>query len=514
MSSRVIHAKTIVNVQDAKISLPLKKRAALEDLSNVSKGTNNTSVANGKYQGKQPLNSKSNKIEVMNDKQKPITAATRRTALSSKVQDPSTNNHSNNNTKQSTRLKQSSRFQVHTSNSSDTHSDSSNSNNNNTLHETEKSSQKSISIRTDTTRTIADPVIGQKPSTNVINLKRRATDDDSLMEESSSTTTQQHPKRPISISYINENALLPEHQANINNNLHAPKRQKTIQPWDDLDAGDFDDPTMVSEYAPEIFQYLYELELKYMPDHTYMSIQPELEWSTREVLMDWIIDTHAKLRLLPETLFLACNIIDRFMSVRSVTVNKIQLVGITSLLIAAKYEEVFPPAAKYFSYLTSGNFDEEDILDAERFILQVLEYELSYPNPLNYLRRISKADDYDVRTRSFGKYLLEVGIMEHRLLKFPPSHVAAAAMYLSRRVVGKEEWDANLEHYSGDLPESSLMEIVQIMLQYLVQNTVTHDALFKKYASKRYFKASIAFRQWAKDHISHFVNEKSNDSHE
>lgn len=498
LNSRVIHSKTIGNVQDAKGALPLKKRAALEDLSNVSKGANNTSVVNGKYQGKQLLNSKSTNIEVMADKQKSA-PTNRRTALSSKIQDPSTNNH--NNSKQNTRLKQSSRFQVHTSNGSDIHSDS-----NNTSHETEKPSHKSLSI--------VDPIISQKPSSsNAINLKRRATDDDSLMEESSSTTAQQ-PKRSVTISYINENAILPEHQANINNNLHAPKRQKTVQPWDDLDAGDFDDPTMVSEYAAEIFQYLYELELKYMPDHTYMSIQPELEWSTREVLMDWIIDTHAKLRLLPETLFLACNIIDRFMSVRSVTVNKIQLVGITSLLIAAKYEEVFPPAAKYFSYLTSGNFDEEDILDAERFILQVLEYELSYPNPLNYLRRISKADDYDVRTRSFGKYLLEVGIMEHRLLKFPPSHVAAAAMYLSRRVVGKDEWDANLEHYSGDLPESSLMEIVQIMVQYLVQNTVTHDALFKKYASKRYFKASIAFRQWAKEHISHFVNDESNDDHE
>lgn len=54
--------------------------------------------------------------------------------------------------------------------------------------------------------------------------------------------------------------------------------------------------------------------------------------------------------------------------------------------------------------LTGGNFKEHDILSAEKFILQILGFELSYPNPLNFLRRISKADGYDVRNRSYGKY--------------------------------------------------------------------------------------------------------------
>lgn len=119
------------------------------------------------------------------------------------------------------------------------------------------------------------------------------------------------------------------------------KRQRT-QPWDDLDAEDFDDPLMVSEYAPEIFEYLYELEQKYMPNPNYMGHQTSINWSTRDVLMDWVVEIHWKLRLLPETLFLAGNIIDRFMTQRVVTLDKIQLVGTSALLIAAKYEEVFP----------------------------------------------------------------------------------------------------------------------------------------------------------------------------
>lgn len=279
------------------------------------------------------------------------------------------------------------------------------------------------------------------------------------------------------------------------------KRQRT-QPWDDLDAEDFDDPLMVSEYAPEIFEYLYELEQKYMPNPNYMGHQTSINWSTRDVLMDWVVEIHWKLRLLPETLFLAGNIIDRFMTQRVVTLDKIQLVGTSALLIAAKYEEVFPPATKYFSMLTGGNFKEHDILSAEKFILQILGFELSYPNPLNFLRRISKADGYDVRNRSYGKYFLEIGCFEHTLLKYRPSHLAAASMYLSRMISGSlPVWNANLDHYAGDVDEKTLRPIISQLIKYLAAPKIPHETLFKKYASRKFFKASLVARKWAKDNI-------------
>lgn len=36
-----------------------------------------------------------------------------------------------------------------------------------------------------------------------------------------------------------------------------------VQDWDDLDAEDADDPAMVAEYAEDIYQYLYSLEVKW-----------------------------------------------------------------------------------------------------------------------------------------------------------------------------------------------------------------------------------------------------------
>jgi len=69
---------------------------------------------------------------------------------------------------------------------------------------------------------------------------------------------------------------------------------------------------MVSEYVEEIFEYLRVLEVESLPNPQYMENQKELQWKMRSILVDWIIEVHLKFRLLPETLFLAVNIIDRY----------------------------------------------------------------------------------------------------------------------------------------------------------------------------------------------------------
>jgi G2/mitotic-specific cyclin 2 len=207
-----------------------------------------------------------------------------------------------------------------------------------------------------------------------------------------------------------------------------------------LDLEDLDDPLMVAEYVTEIFDYLRELELTTMANAKYMESQDQLEWSMRGILVDWLIEVHAKFGLLPETLYLAVNIIDRFLSCKVVQLDRLQLVGVTAMFIAAKYEEVFSPHVTGFRHVSDDGFSEDEILSAERFILTALNYDLSYPNPMNFLRRISKADQYDVQVRTLGKYLLEISCLDHRFIGHPPSRIAAASMYFARMILDRGEW--------------------------------------------------------------------------
>ena len=177
-----------------------------------------------------------------------------------------------------------------------------------------------------------------------------------------------------------------------------------------------------------------------MPNPNYMENQKELQWKMRGILVDWIIEVHSKFRLLPETLYLGINIIDRFLSQRVVSLIKLQLVGITALFIASKYEEVISPSLSSFLYMAEESYTEEEIIKAERYVLQVLDFNLQYPTPMSFLRRSSKADSYDIQTRTVAKYLMEITLLDFKCLEFPASCVAAAGHYLARHMLNREEW--------------------------------------------------------------------------
>ncbi|KAG9035558.1 G2/mitotic-specific cyclin [Tulasnella sp. JGI-2019a] len=267
--------------------------------------------------------------------------------------------------------------------------------------------------------------------------------------------------------------------------------------WDDLDKEDASDPLMVSEYVGEIFQYLLKLELDTMPNPKYMDTQAELAWRMRGILTDWLIQIHGRFRLLPETLFLTINIIDRFLSSRVVSLVKLQLVGVTALFIAAKYEEIMAPSVANFLASADGNYNEKDILEAEKYILRTLDWNMSYPNPIHYLRRASKADGYDLAVRTVAKYFIEISCLEHRLLDSTPSQIAAAGIWLARLVLDKEEWTPNLTHYSG-YTEKAIIPVARHMLNYVLKPT-RHDNFFKKYAARKFMKASPFVYSWARD---------------
>jgi G2/mitotic-specific cyclin 1/2 len=153
-------------------------------------------------------------------------------------------------------------------------------------------------------------------------------------------------------------------------------------------------------------------QLTTLPNPEYMASQKELAWSMCGILLDWLVQVHAHFRLPPETLFLCLNIIDRFLSARVVSLAKLQLVGITGLFVTSKVEEIVAPSVSHFPRCTDSSYTESEILLAERYVLKTIDWNLLFPNQMHFLRRITKADDYDLKSRTMGKYLLEVGTLD------------------------------------------------------------------------------------------------------
>lgn len=329
--------------------------------------------------------------------------------------------------------------------------------------------------------------------------------------------------------------------------LVAPKRTcETIQelghaslfvaknrPQEDIDEEEWD-MSMVAEYGEEIFMYMRVLEVsnqpfafflfnlghtdcryqeRMLPNPHYMEmVQCEIQWSMRSILMDWLVQVHNRFALLPETLFLTVNYIDRFLSNKMVSLGKLQLVGATAIFVAAKYEEINCPSVQEIVYMVDEGYTVDEILKAERFMLSMLQFELGWPGPMSFLRRISKADDYDLETRTLAKYFLEVTIMDERFVGCVPSYLAAGAHCLARLILKKGEWvsfdplfgldvdNLNLKlkslwslahiHYSG-YTWAQLKPLVAMMLDCCRSPQKHHLSVYEKYRDRRFKKSSI-----------------------
>ncbi|WFC98313.1 B-type cyclin [Malassezia yamatoensis] len=275
-----------------------------------------------------------------------------------------------------------------------------------------------------------------------------------------------------------------------------------------LDPEEARDASMVAEYAADIFEYMASCERESMPNPNYMDFQDEIQWHMRTTLIDWLLQVHMRYHMLPETLWIAVNLVDRFLSARIVSLAKLQLVGVTAMFIAAKYEEILAPSVEEFVFMTENGYSREEILKGERIVLSTLDFNVStYCTPYSWVRRISKADDYDIQTRTLCKFLMEATLLHHHFLRARPSLIAAIGMYLAKRMLGGV-WDEAFVYYSH-FCEEQLIPATGLLLERLIEPGFDSQFVYKKYASKKFLKASIYARNWALRNYQAFLSTHS-----
>lgn len=317
---------------------------------------------------------------------------------------------------------------------------------------------------------------------------------------------------------VNRHALHPIWTPEVHEDLALIERKYSNMPgiFDENDE-DTTDISMVAEYSNEIFEHMRHLEIKYLPDCGYMERQAELDWQKRRILIDWLVRVHDHCHLLPETLFLTVNYIDRFLSVKVVGQSKLQLVGIVALFLAAKYEEISCPSVQEIAYLVDNEYAIEEILRAERYMIELLQFNMGAPGPMSFLRRSSKADDYDSDTRTLAKYLVELTIMDERFVSSPSSWLASAAHCLSRRILNRsgnafsdnnsdDEVETNsssntyywtdLHAYFSGYTEEQLRPCMEVMIDCCRVATRHHNSIYRKYSEPRFKWVSLHVTEW------------------
>ena len=140
-------------------------------------------------------------------------------------------------------------------------------------------------------------------------------------------------------------------------------------PADDIDERDSEDPLCATTYVQGMYEHFRSKETSTSVRPVYMEDQQYINERMRSILVDWLVEVHLKFKLVPETLYLTVNIIDRYLSKTEVTRPKLQLVGVTSLLIASKYEEIYPPELRDLVYICDRAYSKLEVCFYTRYLL-------------------------------------------------------------------------------------------------------------------------------------------------
>lgn len=262
------------------------------------------------------------------------------------------------------------------------------------------------------------------------------------------------------------------------------------RPADDIDFRDIDNPVLCTSYVNDMYKLFNIMERQAAVDSNYMSSQKFLNASMRSILVDWLVEVHLKFKLVPETLYLAVNLVDRFLEKKEVKRTKLQLVGVAALLLASKYEEIYAPEIRDLVCITDRAYSKQEIVQMESDIVKTLEYNLTVPTIHSFLCRYLKAAHADRTMVQLSCYIAERSVQEYSMVKFLPSKVAATAVLLARKSLGRHPWSPTLVKYTSydecDL-ENCSKEIQSFMSE---ASSSKQQAVFKKYSSDRFGSAS------------------------
>ena len=204
-----------------------------------------------------------------------------------------------------------------------------------------------------------------------------------------------------------------------------------------------------------------KLETELRPQVNYIKKQTDITSSMRSILVDWLVEVGEEYRLHPETLHLAINYTDRFLSQMSVLRAKLQLVGTACMYIAAKYEEITPPDISEFVYITDDTYTRKQVLCMEHLLLKTLDFRMSQPTAnwflshfLKFLKlstNLSQTQHSDLfpRIESLSRYLTELTLLDcETFLHYLPSQIAASAIYIALATLNKP-WTKQIAEILG-----------------------------------------------------------------
>jgi len=250
----------------------------------------------------------------------------------------------------------------------------------------------------------------------------------------------------------------------------------------------------VADVAKECTEHMHQTERRLVASDccTSNANQPDLSDRMRAILISWLVEVHLKYTLQAETLFITVNLVDRYCEVRQVPRSEYQLLGVTAMLIACKYEEIFVPKIEDFVDITDNTYTKEQILRQEFQILKALSYDITFPTVYRFLERFHTVSQASQETLFLAQYLTELCLIEVKMNKWVPSRVASSSLYLAKKMLRQPTpWPKEMQLVC-QLSEKQVRDCARdiCILINLAHQRKVFEPIFRKYSTQRFMRVA------------------------
>jgi len=226
-----------------------------------------------------------------------------------------------------------------------------------------------------------------------------------------------------------------------------------------------------------------------MPEANYMAYQNEITNDMRRVLIEWLIEVHGEYDLKPETLYLTINLIDRYLSKRIVPKSDFQLLGVTALWVAAKYEEAHGkiPSLNQMKFICCKYYEEPEFIQMEMRLLEEMNFSIGHPTPEAFLKLQLLLANYERTVRPaikyLARYIMETSLIDYNFIRFTPSVISQSSLILAVNILNQKSWT-----YVND----ELWECIRALVEKMVDPP---KSIYTKYSTNKYMRTSVIAKQ-------------------
>ncbi|XP_005411411.1 PREDICTED: G2/mitotic-specific cyclin-B3 isoform X2 [Chinchilla lanigera] len=249
------------------------------------------------------------------------------------------------------------------------------------------------------------------------------------------------------------------------------------------------DPSFSSVYAKDVFCYLKDREEKFILKK-YMTKQTEITSDMRAILVDWLVEVQMSFDLCHETLYLAVKLVDHYLMKALCKKSKLQLLGSTAFLIAAKFEEPIPPSVDDFLYVCEDMYQRQEMLAMEMKILRTLQFDISIPVAYHFLRRYAMCLEVSMTTLTLSRFICEMTLQKYDYVHIRASKLAAASFLLALHMKKLKNYAPLLEFYSGYTTFELYPLVRRLNILLTLHYCDTLKTVYTKYSQKTYFEVT------------------------